>query len=57
MYNVYHGSWRDFGTAVGVILAREGQGVLSGDDKLTTANLCDRKKSAEVCAIDVMTHQ
>ena len=23
MYNVYHGSWRDFGTAVGVILARQ----------------------------------
>ena len=25
-------------------LSRKGRGVLSGDDKLTTANLCDRKK-------------
>ena len=26
-------------------------------NKLTTANLCDRKKTAEVCARDAMTHQ
>lgn len=92
MYNVYHGSWRDFGTAVGAIVCTEmntifgatfvgrwfvdvfcslrshgtrfaygrlraqalsqpclvkgrWRGVLSGDDKLTTANLCDRKKT------------
>ena len=74
MYTVYHGSWRDFTTAVGAISIRvlfaaltrhtlrlwaltrpsaqptvpcQGQSecfVLSGDDKLTTANLCDRKK-------------
>lgn len=109
MYTVYHGSWRDFTTAVGTIvctemntifgatfvgrwfedvlsancsrenvsgkmfvgkrsvrfahtahaslmgayapkrsanraLSREGRVVLSGDDKLTTANLCDKKK-------------
>ena len=32
-------------------LSREGRGVLSGDDKLTTANLCDRKKNADVGAM------
>ena len=75
MYNVYHGSWRDFTTAVGACLseysvrfahtahaslmgayapkrsanrakAREGRGVLSGVNKLTTANLCNRKNAA-----------
>ena len=99
MYTVYHGSWRDFTTAVGVsgkVLAgkcwRESvrlasltrhtlrlwaltrpsaqptvpcQGKGKGraityeqlficracSNKLTTANLCDRKKNAEVCAM------
>lgn len=32
------------------------RGVLSGDDKLTTANLCDRKKRRGL-RDDVMTHQ
>lgn len=38
-------------------LSREGRGVLSGVNKLTTANLCDRKKTADVGARDTMTHQ
>lgn len=37
-------------------LSREGRGVLSGVNKLTTANLCDRKKR-RCWRDDVMTHQ